>query len=137
MPDAIAVLNAGSSSIKFSVFGLRGHDLELSLRGQVEGIYTEAPRFQAKDARGKLLAEHGWDSDTELGHAGALDHLVAYVREHLGGDRLAGIGHRVVHGGTEYTRPARMDVDTLLALRKFVPLAPLHQPHNLAPIARL
>jgi acetate kinase len=136
MADAIAVLNAGSSSIKFSLFALRGAELELELRGQAEGIYT-APRFVAKDSDGKVVGEKRWDEGVKLGHAGALDHLVMFVRARLGGDHLAGIGHRVVHGGMEYTRPVRVDAGVLQALEKFVPLAPLHQPNNLAPIRLL
>jgi acetate kinase len=136
MADAIAVLNAGSSSIKFSLFALRGQDLELTLRGQAEGIYT-APRFVAKDPSGKVVGEKRWDEGTKLGHAGALDHLVSFVRGRSGGDHLAGIGHRVVHGGMEYTQPVRVDAGVLRALEKFVPLAPLHQPNNLAPIGLL
>ena len=129
----IAVLNAGSSSVKFSLFD---DQLKLHVRGQVEGIHT-APHFIARDAAGKTAAEERWAEGTKLGHAGALDAIVAFVRERLGGGGLAGIGHRVVHGGMEYTRPVRMDRTILRALEKFVPLAPLHQPHNLAPIALL
>ena len=84
MSDAIAVLNAGSSSIKFSLFVLRAQELELELRGQIEGIYT-APHFVATDRSGKLQAEKSWGEGVKLGHAGALDHLVAYVRRALGG----------------------------------------------------
>jgi acetate kinase len=134
--DAIGVLNAGSSSIKFSLFLLRGKELELELRGQVEGIYT-APHFEARDRGGKLLAEKSWGDGAKLGHEGSLDYLVAYVRERLGSDRLVGVGHRVVHGGLDYARPVRMDAAALGALEKLVPLAPLHQPHNLAPIRLL
>jgi acetate kinase len=133
MAEAIAVLNAGSSSLKFSVFD---DQLELELRGQIEGIYT-APRFAAKDRAGKTLAEKRWGEGEKLGHAGALDHLIAFVRERIGGAQLAGVGHRVVHGGMQYTRPVRVNAGVLKALEKFVPLAPLHQPHNLAPIALL
>ena len=136
MSDAIAVLNAGSSSIKFSLFVLRGQALQLELRGQIEGIYT-APHFIAKDASGQTRSEQSWSEGAKLGHAGALDHLVGYVREHLGGDQLIGVGHRVVHGGLEYSQPVRVNAGVLQALEKFVPLAPLHQPHNLAPIRLL
>ena len=129
MSEAIAVLNAGSSSIKFSLFD---RDLNLQVRGQVEGIYT-APHFIADEGR----TEKRWPQGTKLGHDGALDAIVAFVRSHLGNGKLAGIGHRVVHGGMEYTRPVRMDAQVLRALEKFVPLAPLHQPHNLAPIRLL
>jgi acetate kinase len=136
MSDAIAVLNAGSSSIKYSLFLLRGQALDLVLRGQVEGLYT-APRFVARDVDGKLLDERRLDAATQAGHAGALGHLIPYVREHLGRDTLAAIGHRVVHGGMHYGQPVRMDTRALDALRAFVPLAPLHQPHNLAAIELL
>ena len=136
MADAIAVFNAGSSSIKYSLFILRGQELELTLRGQVEGLFTR-PHFVAKDAAGKQLQEKTWDEGVQLGHDGALDYLVPYVRTHLGSDNLAAIGHRVVHGGMHYTKPVRMDATILQALREFEPLAPLHQPHNLAPIALL
>jgi acetate kinase len=136
MSDAIAVLNAGSSSIKFSLFVLRAQQLDMELRGQIEGIYTAA-HFVAKDRNGKTVGEKSWGEGAKLGHDGALDHLVTYVREHLAGDRLIGVGHRVVHGGLEYTKPVRLDFGVLQALEKFVPLAPLHQPHNLAPIRLL
>jgi len=136
MPDAIVVLNAGSSSIKFSLFLVRGDTLELDQRGQIEGLYT-APHFIAMDRAGKAAAEKSWGDGVKLGHAGALDYLMAFLREGLAGDRLIGVGHRVVHGGLEYTRPVRLDAAVLAALEKFVPLAPLHQPHNLAPIRLL
>jgi acetate kinase len=134
--DAIAVLNAGSSSLKFSLFGERGSELELIARGQAEGLYT-APRFAAKAGNGKTLDEKSWGDGVELGHEGALDHLVAFVRAQFAAHRLVGIGHRVVHGGLEYSLPVRVDAKILSALEKYVPLAPLHQPHNLAPIRAL
>jgi acetate kinase len=134
--DAILVLNAGSSSIKFSLFVEHGEALEPLARGQIEGLYT-APRFEAKDAAGKRIGERSWPQGTRLGHAGALEHLVVFLREHRGGHELAAVGHRVVHGGLEYSAPVRVDAGVLAALEKLVPLAPLHQPHNLAPIRAL
>jgi acetate kinase len=136
MTDAIAVLNAGSSSIKFSVFALLGDELELTMRGQAEAIAT-TPRFVAHDATGATIARHDWPSGTRLGHDGALEHIVAFAREKLQGRELAGIGHRVVHGGLDYARPARMDSAAVEALARLIPLAPLHQPHNLTPIRLL
>jgi len=134
--DAIAVLNAGSSSIKFSVFAARGDALELTVRGQAEGLYT-SPRFAAKDAAGAVIGEKSWGDGVRLGHDGALEHLVAFLRREGADHRLIGVGHRVVHGGLEYTQPVRLDPAVLAALEKYVPLAPLHQPHNLAPIRAL
>ena len=136
MADAIAVLNAGSSSIKFSLFVALDGDLELVARGQAEGLFT-SPRFVAKDSAGKVLSEKAWGEGAQLGHAGALDHLVGVLRTGLGTNRLVGVGHRVVHGGLEYAEPVRVDAAVLAALEKYVPLAPLHQPHNLAPIRML
>jgi acetate kinase len=132
--DAIAVLNAGSSSIKFSLF--RGGDLELVVRGQAEAINT-TPRFAAKDPAGATVSTRSWDEGTQLGHDGALQHIVDFVREHLGHPQLAGIGHRVVHGGLPYAQPVRVDGTVLQDLAQFVALAPLHQPHNLTPIRLL
>jgi acetate kinase len=137
MNDAILVLNAGSSSIKFSLFGERSGELALVAGGQVEGIYA-APRFVAKDAAGKPAAEKRWDAGTKLDHDGALAHIVDWLKATHGGDhRLAAVGHRVVHGGTDYAAPVRADPAVLAKLEKLVPLAPLHQPHNLAPIRAL
>jgi acetate kinase len=136
MVDAIAVLNAGSSSIKFSLFAAQDGELTLAGRGQAEGLYT-APHFVAKNAAGKVVSEHSWGEGTKLGHDGALDHLVTFVRERLADHRLIAVGHRVVHGGLDYALPVRVDASVLATLEKYVPLAPLHQPHNLAPIRTL
>ena len=136
MSQAIAVLNAGSSSLKFSLFEQVGDELELTLRGQAEGLQT-APRFVAKSASGETLSTHAWDDGKRLGHADALDHIVATLRGRLAGTHLAGVGHRVVHGGLLYSQPVRVDAQVLDDLAQFVPLAPLHQPHNLTPIRLL
>jgi len=131
--NAIVVLNAGSSSVKFSVFVQRGEDLDLRLRGQLEALFNR-PRFIARDATGRPVAEKVWDEGTQLGHDGALAHLIEFLRGAGGDARLIGVGHRVVHGGLEYTQPVRVDERVLAALDKYVSLAPLHQPHNLAAI---
>jgi len=134
--DAILVLNAGSSSIKFSVFVEDGRALLPLLRGQIEALFS-APRFEAKDADGERVGSHAWPEGTRLGHQGALEHLVGFLREHRGGHELRAVGHRVVHGGQAYSAPVRIDARALAALEKLVSLAPLHQPHNLAPIRTL
>ncbi|HSB51352.1 MAG TPA: acetate/propionate family kinase [Dissulfurispiraceae bacterium] len=136
MADVIAVLNAGSSSIKFSLFILRDGEAELLARGQTEGIYT-APHFVAKDREGKVVAEKSWPEGTKLGHEGAIDHLFTHVRAEFSGHRLLGVGHRVVHGGLEYTQSVRLTSEVLTKLERLIPLVPLHQPHNLAPIRLL
>jgi len=131
--QAIVVLNAGSSSVKFSVFFRNGGTLELRLRGQIEALFS-APRFIAKDASGNKAGEKSWPEGTKLGHEGALAHLFEFLRGRADGVKLIGVGHRVVHGGMAYTQPVRVDAQVLTALARFVPLAPLHQPHNLAAI---
>jgi acetate kinase len=133
MADAILVLNAGSSSIKFSVFTVRAGELALVMNGQTEGIYT-APRFRAKNAAGAEIGARRWDEGTRLGHDGAIEHLVQFLQEHREGHGLIAVGHRVVHGGLEYSEPTLVNAQVVAKLEKFVPLAPLHQPHNLAPI---
>jgi acetate kinase len=133
MTDAIAVLNAGSSSLKFSLFVQAGDGLELFVRGQVEALQT-APSFVAKSARGETIASHRWGEGTQLGHDGALEHIVAFLQDQAQGLRLLGVGHRVVHGGLKYAQPVRMDLAVVKDLEQFIPLAPLHQPHNLTPI---
>ncbi|HEX6019975.1 MAG TPA: acetate kinase, partial [Burkholderiaceae bacterium] len=134
--DLVLVLNAGSSSIKFTLFdaadaGTAGPPL--LLRGQIEGLYT-SPRFVAKDARGAEVGAKAWGDGVQLGHEGALDHLAEFLRGHGQGHRLAAVGHRVVHGGMDYAGAVRVTPAVVAALAKLNPLAPLHQPHNLAPI---
>ena len=137
MADVILVLNAGSSSIKFSVFQVRPNAQEdaqeLLLRGQIEGLHTAA-RFIAKDPAGAIVGERTWPEGTSLGHAGAIDHMVGFLRENNKEHRLIAVGHRVVHGGLEFTEPTLVTAEVISKLEKFIPLAPLHQPHNLLPI---
>jgi acetate kinase len=134
--ETIAVLNAGSSSIKFSLFERSEDEPRATLRGQIEGLQT-APRFVAKDGKGSVRSEKRWDEGTRLDHAQAMDHLVSYLRSALGDGVLAGVGHRVVHGGLDFTGPVRADADVVAKLDALSSLAPLHQPHNLAPIKLL
>jgi acetate kinase len=111
----------------------RGDDLALDIRGQIESIYS-SPRFVAKGTEGAVRAEKSWGEGAQLGHEGALRYLIDYLKGELAGDQLIGVGHRVVHGGLEYAAPVHVDSGVIAALEKYVPLAPLHQPHNLAPI---
>jgi acetate kinase len=133
MSDAIVVLNAGSSSFKFSLFAIEGGSLDLIARGQAEGLFT-SPRFVARNPAGATLTEKSWGDGVALGHAGALDYLIGFLRSEYSAHHLVGVGHRVVHGGPGYAQPVRVDAGVLAALDKFIPLAPLHQPHNLGPI---
>jgi acetate kinase len=132
--DAYAlVLNAGSSSLKFCV--CRNPEPQVwrvEARGQIDGIGT-SPRLTARDGTGARLADAALDAHVRDGRA-ALDELASWLRTRFGGARVVGVGHRVVHGGPRFAGPTRVTPDVLKALRDLVPLAPLHQPHNLAAI---
>lgn len=136
MSDAILVVNAGSSSIKFSVFLDRGESLDLLLGGQLEGLYT-SPRFKARDVQGAVIGERQWAPGEPLGHDGAIAFIADFLRQRLGDHRLAAVGHRVVHGGIDYAAPVRLTPEIVTDLERLIPLAPLHQPHNLKPIRPL
>jgi acetate kinase len=132
--NAIAVINGGSSSIKFSIF-LSHADLDLQLlcKGQAEGIGV-APRFEVKDAGGRALFEKRWEDQARITHEYLMDYIIQWARKNFDDLTIEAVGHRVVHGGNLYSAPVKVDETVLTALEQFIPLAPLHQPHNLAPI---
>jgi acetate kinase len=127
----IAVLNAGSSSIKFGLYEA-GADGALLFRGQVENLGLK-PHLRVSGAAGDVVAEQTWPAG-ELDHRSATNEILKLGRELLAGRPVLAFGHRVVHGGVEFAAPTRIDDGVLGKLRRLVPLAPLHQPHNLAPI---
>lgn len=133
MTETILVVNAGSSSIKFQLFLVAAHDeLRRSLKGQIEGIGVR-PRLIAKQIEGQLPIEEEWPAPEVATVPNALDKLVAFLRERLGTLPTA-IGHRVVHGGPDFSEPTAINDAVIERLEEFTPLAPLHQPNNLAPI---
>lgn len=129
--DSIVVLNAGSSSIKFSLYS--GAGLELTLRGKIENLYSGVTHFCAEDAQETVIGECRW-SDAPLDHQAAMGFLLEFADSHLDGHRVVAVGHRIVHGGVDYSGPQRLDASVLAALEQLIPLAPLHLPHNLAPV---
>jgi acetate kinase len=131
--DYALVLNAGSSSLKFCVFERpEQQNWRLDARGQIEGIGT-SPRLSVKDANGKSLADEKLDSSVRDGDA-AVSSLAGWLRSNYGGSRVLGVGHRVVHGGATFDGPTIVNQQVLAQLRELIPLAPLHQPYNLAAI---
>jgi len=133
MDDYALVLNAGSSSLKFCVYCRPLEEgWRLAARGQIDGIGT-SPRLTAKDEAGAALADEKLDAALQDGRA-ALDVLAGWLRARYGGARMLGVGHRVVHGGAQYSGPCVVTPQVLEELRALVPLAPLHQPYNLAAI---
>ena len=133
MDEFALVLNAGSSSLKFSVFQRPdAQRWRLEARGQVEGIGT-SPRLFAEDAHDRKLADEKLAAWVQSGRD-AIDVLALWLRSNYGGSKVVGVGHRVVHGGAKFTRPVVITKEVLAELHQLVPLAPLHQPYNLAAI---
>ncbi|MGO9547546.1 MAG: acetate/propionate family kinase [Rhodomicrobium sp.] len=134
--DTILVANAGSSSVKFQVFeaGSPGR-LNRQIKGKVEGIGTR-PELRAADASGRTLLDRAYSNETIPDVPAALHAAGAWLRDELRIDPIA-VGHRVVHGGPEFSCPVLVDEEVLSLLERYIPLAPLHQPHNLAPIRSL
>lgn len=131
--DVILVINAGSSSIKFHAFSASDGKLAPIAGGKIEEIYSN-PRFQVKRQNGEIVEDRGWPAGERLGHDNAIAFLLEWLRAHAGDARLVAVGHRVVHGGERYSAPVRIDANVLAELEALIPLAPLHQPHNLAAI---
>jgi acetate kinase len=133
MDDFTLVLNAGSSSLKFCVYRRReGSGWMLDARGQAEGVGT-VPKFSARDASGAAIAKDTLDPAIRDVPA-ALEHLALWLRGRYGPARVLGVGHRVVHGGAKYPGPVVVTPQVIDDLRALIPLAPLHQPYNLAAI---
>jgi acetate kinase len=133
MNQSILVVNAGSSSIKFQLFeaGASGR-LHRLLRGQIEGIGAR-PRLLV-NVKGEALVEESWPAAEVADVPAALEKVIAFLRKRLSGRLPAVVGHRVVHGGPDYSEPTIIDERVLARLQRYTSLAPLHQPNNLAPI---
>jgi acetate kinase len=133
MSDAILVLNGGSSSIKFSLFEghVRPGPKGLICDGEFDGIGHRV-HFVAKDNSGTSLADQHLAEATT--YEDALATLLNWVDRQFPNKHLVAAGHRVVHGGSIYSMPVRVDPSVIDELRRLVPLSPLHQPHNLAAI---
>jgi len=133
MNGMIMVLNAGSSSLKFAAYEAAGAALAQLHAGQVEGIGA-TPHFVARDSHGLKIADELWpDGGAPADHAAALNVIITWLEDRLPAPVVA-IGHRVVHGGPDFSAPILIDLGVMAELQALVPLAPLHQPHNLAGI---
>jgi acetate kinase len=133
MDDFAVVLNAGSSSLKFSVYTRPDRAAwRPGVRGQVEGIGT-SPRLSAKDVEGTVLVDRPLDK-TVASVREAVDPMASWLRATYGEARVLGVGHRVVHGGARFDGPVVVVPEVLEEIRALIPLAPLHQPHNIAVI---
>lgn len=131
--EAILVLNAGSSSIKFELFEIVGGDAQTRFEGQMEGIGA-TPHLIARDAQRHVLADHRWAGPDVANHGAALEVIARELSPAMAGRRIIAVGHRVVHGGPDLVAPVLIDDAVMARLEALAPLAPLHQPHNLAGI---
>ena len=134
--DAVLVVNAGSSSVKFQTFDVHsGTEPRRLVQGQLDGIGTR-PRLRAEASDGSQLIDKTFApervADVPAAMAAAGDWLQETQKV-----KLVAVGHRVVHGGPDYDRPILVDGEVLARLAQYCPLAPLHQPNNLAPIRSL
>jgi acetate kinase len=130
--DLLLTLNAGSSSLKFALYGL-SQALPLLAHGQVEGLGDEQrPRLHVSLADGERHTQALAHQAGRPDHDAALDALLALLQAQFPRRKVRAVSHRVVHGGPEFAQPVRLDAALLQALAAFSPLAPLHQPHNLA-----
>ncbi|MEN9901717.1 MAG: acetate kinase [Pseudomonadota bacterium] len=131
---ALLCLNAGSSSVKFSLYRVGSDAPELLFGGQIEGLLTQ-PTFQAKDAQGNTLNERYWDQPKR--RAEAVEIILDYVQTEAKGYKLAAVGHRVVLGGTEYPHSVIVDDAVLNVLEHYAPIVPSHQPAEIEAIRSL
>jgi acetate kinase len=135
--DALLVVNAGSSSVKFNVYVLgAGEGLFLMSRGQMDGIGTR-PRLRARDDRGATLIDTSFTAGEVPDLAEATSRVAGWLRGRYADADLVAVGHRVAHGGAVFAAPVAVDGSVLTVLERFVPLAPVHQPHHLRPIRML
>jgi len=131
--DTILVVNAGSSSVKFQIYSVEGEGkLRQQLKGQIDGIASR-PRLRVSGASGDPLADRAYPIEAVADVTAAMDIAGSWLRDELRIQPIA-VGHRVVHGGPDYDRPVMIDHGVVARLERLVALAPLHQPHNLAPI---
>ncbi len=131
----VLVLNAGSSSLKFALFAPSDHGDGLTdlCRGQIDGIGSQ-PHFKAASPDGRIADARDLDAGKVAGQPGAMDFLLGWIETAFPGLDIPLVGHRVVHGGVSYAAPVIVDPATRAALDAFIPMAILHQPHNLAGI---
>jgi acetate kinase len=134
--DTILVVNAGSSSVKFQIFSVEGEGkLKRLIKGQMDGIGSR-PRLRASGADSEPLADRAYPIESVPDVPAAMGIAGGWLRDELRINPMA-VGHRVVHGGPDYDRPVLIDHGVVARLERYVALAPLHQPHNLAPIRSL
>jgi acetate kinase len=132
LDSVILTLNAGSSSLKFAAFGVaRQGEPNLLASGQIEGIGATA-KGDVKTAAGDTVELSFGQSHARVDHEAAMGAILDWLEKAGYDSAIAAVGHRIVHGGPDYSAPVLIDDATLAKLKALIPLAPLHQPHNIA-----
>jgi acetate kinase len=131
MSDAVLALNAGSSSIKFGLFDIGAAEPQLLCKGLLDE-QEKAPRLLVNGTSGKALFEKRSSAGGD--HSDLFVDILAWIEDHLGSNKLAAVGHRIVHGGSDFFEPVAVTEEIIAALEALTPLAPLHQPRCIAPI---
>jgi acetate kinase len=135
--EAVMVLNAGSTSLKFAAYSANGQSaLTLIRHGQIEEMETD-PRFIAKDAGGKTLSVKEWEKGRQIDYRDAFHFVVTWLEKNMAGVKVVGAGHRVVLGGTRFDKPVLIDADVLAYLDSIVVMEPSHQPYNVSGVRAL
>jgi acetate kinase len=129
MTDAVIVLNAGSTSVKFAAYGVDGPKLRLLGRGQIEGMQGD-PRFSARDASGKPLDAHDWGKGHTIDHRNAVQFLITRLESGIAGVKIIAAGHRIVLGGERFAAPVLIEGDVLDYLESLSTMEPSHQAYN-------
>ena len=137
MTDAILIVNAGSTSLKFAVYAADNAESPLLLRrGQIDSMH-DTPRFAAADPAGKTLGIHEWGAGDTIDHTAALHFVVTWLQTHIAGLKLNAAGHRVVLGGSRFAAPVRIDGDVLAYLESLEAMEPSHQRYNVLGVRAL
>jgi len=130
MSEAIVVVNAGSTSLKFAAYAVdASRSLPLLCRGQIDSMESD-PHFVVNNAAGKQLVVHEWGEDRAIDHKTALHFVITWLEANLGDSKVIAAGHRVVLGGTRFEAPVRVESDVLAYLDSLVVMEPSHQPYN-------
>ena len=130
MTDAIIVINAGSTSLKFAAFATdAAGSLPLLCHGQVDFMHDD-PQFIAKNPAGKPLDTHEWGKGHAIGHKAALHFVITWLEANIANMKVVAAGHRIVLGGVRFEAPVRIDDDVLSYLDSLVVMEPSHQPYN-------
>lgn len=134
MSKTVLVLNTGSSSIKFGLFGAAGADPKHLFAGEVENI-NDKPRLTVTDMHDKVVLDLCWTSPRK--REDTLKDILDWTEQNAGGGGLSAVGHRIVHGGSHFVAPTRLTRETIDELARLTPMAPLHQEACLSPARTL